>query len=101
MKLPIDVVPDTSPPKFRWRQVVSTPVGDRTVDYEGELPPSVEVAVALLVSIVKQLALDNADLREQIKKAEEAELVYDAATRSKREEQKQKLLSSRKDKGAG
>ncbi len=55
MKLPIDVVPGTNPPKFRWGQSVNTPSGKRMVEYEGPLPPSVEEAVVELVKSTGRL----------------------------------------------
>jgi len=63
MNLPIDVIPDTSPPRFRWRQTVSTPLGDRVVDHEGELPSTVEEAVIILIAITKQQAQEIIGLR--------------------------------------
>lgn len=63
MKLPINMVPGSNPPLFRWRQVVDTPVGKRWIENEGMLPPSVEVAVASLIGIANRLALDNEKLR--------------------------------------
>lgn len=53
--LPIDVVPGTDPPLFRWRHTVSTPAGPRTVDCGGPLPPSVEGAVRELIGRARQL----------------------------------------------
>lgn len=66
MDLPIDVVPGTSPPRFRWTYVIDTPVGKRCSTEEGNLPPSMEKAVEALVMLAKRLLKDNADLREKI-----------------------------------
>lgn len=66
MAIPIDVVPDTNPPKFRWRQVVDSIAGIRVVDHEGTLPPTVEVAVVGLIDMAKELMGDNAILRGQV-----------------------------------
>jgi hypothetical protein len=63
MNLPIDIIPNTAPPKFHWRQTVNTPVGARTVEYDGELPATVEQAVVDLIGIAKQLAAENEALR--------------------------------------
>ena len=60
--MPIDVIAG-NPPKFRWRQTVSTPVGTRVVEHEGLIPPSLEGAVASLIGIAKQLAAENEALR--------------------------------------
>ena len=62
MNLPIDVIGSSSPPRFRWRQVVETPVGKRTQEYDGVLPPNLESAVEALVMIAKQLDKENTAL---------------------------------------
>ena len=66
MNLPIDVVPGTSPPRFRWRQEDSTPVGDKVVEHEGSLPPAIEAAVARLVEVARQLLADKAGLQKTV-----------------------------------
>lgn len=66
MNLPIDVIPNSVPPRFTWRQVVETPSGPRVIEHEGTLQPSVEMAVASLVGIVKQLALENEKLKNSL-----------------------------------
>lgn len=55
MNLPIDRILNTTPPRFRWRQVIDTPIGKKTVEHEGLVPPSMEMAVEALVMIAKQL----------------------------------------------
>ena len=65
-KLPIDLVPDTNPPRFRWRQMVDTPAGYRVIEQEGMLPPSIDRSVEELVKMAKQLLADNVLLRGQI-----------------------------------
>lgn len=64
IELPIDVVPGRGPPRFRWRQMVSSPVGTKWVNHEGPLPPSVEEAVAALVRLAKQQAAEIEELRK-------------------------------------
>lgn len=56
MGLPIDLIPGTSPPRFRWRQTLTTPIGTRVVDHEGRLPLILEGAVLELIGIAKQRA---------------------------------------------
>ncbi len=58
MKLPIDVVPDSRPLSFRWQQVVHTPWGIAVQECEGPLSPSCEQAVADLVALAKQQAIE-------------------------------------------
>lgn len=53
MNLPIDLIPDTSPPKFRWRQVVKTIGSIQVIEHEGHLTPSVEDAVVSLIHMLK------------------------------------------------
>lgn len=63
--LPIDVVPNTDPPIFRWRQLVSN-WGDgqsEWVEHEGTLPPTCERAVVDLIVIAKRLQEENIRLR--------------------------------------
>ena len=66
IKLPIDVVPRTNPPIFRWIQVVDTPNGWRTVEHEEALPSTVEKAVAHLIKIARQLITANVAMQAQI-----------------------------------
>lgn len=63
VRLPIDIVPGTNPPMFRWKQAVSTPNGTSVVDHEAQLPVTVEVSVQRLIRVTKQLLLENAALR--------------------------------------
>ena len=65
-KLPIDLVPDTNPPRFRWRQMVDTLAGYRVIEQEGMLPPSIDRSVEELVKMAKQLLADNILLRGQL-----------------------------------
>lgn len=66
MKLPIDVIANTNPPRFVWRQLTPTMDGLRVVECDGTLPPSVEGAVVALVALVKQQAQEIAGLQKQI-----------------------------------
>lgn len=65
MNLPIDIIPGTNPPKFRWRQTVSTPNGLRVVDHTGNLPPTVEGAVLLLITLARQWSFELADQKKE------------------------------------
>lgn len=64
--LPIDVVPNTSPPRFRWSQMIQTPTGPRMIEHEGVLPPSVEGAVLSLITLAKRRQKDNDTLHERV-----------------------------------
>jgi hypothetical protein len=69
-QLPIEQVPHSNPPRFRWKYVADTPNGKMVVDQEGALPPSMEVAMQRMISITKQLLLENAALHGKIKAME-------------------------------
>lgn len=66
MQLPIEVIPGSRPPRFRWRYLADTPNGRQAVEQEGSLPPSMEGAMQRLISLVKQLQTENAGLQEQV-----------------------------------
>lgn len=63
MNLPIDLVPASRPPVFRWRQLVNSPIGPRSVEHEGQLQASVEDAIISLIGIAKQLSKECAELK--------------------------------------
>lgn len=68
MKLPIEHVPGTSPPKFVYHQIVSTfHGGPQSVRYETCVPTSLEPALCDLIAITKQLAAENARLKSGAK----------------------------------
>lgn len=62
--LPIEVVPNSRPPRFCWQQRVQTPAGTTTVQHEGQLPPTVEDAVVELIGKVSCLDDINEHLRK-------------------------------------
>ena len=62
MNLPIDVVPRTDPPIFRWRHTV----GATVQECEGLLPAGVEQAVVDLVQVAKRAMMDNAMLTGRV-----------------------------------
>ncbi len=66
MKLPIDVVPNTNPPTFRWTQTVGTLGADAVQDCEGMLPPSCERAVEAVIKIARTALEDNVILRSKM-----------------------------------
>lgn len=66
MNLPIEMVPDSNPPRFRWRRVVDTPLGSKVITCEGSLPASVEGPVATVIGIVQQLHYENNRLKAEL-----------------------------------
>ena len=66
MNLTIDQIPNTDPPKFRWKRRISTPIGMQTLDCEGMLPVAVETAVAQLIRDAKELLLENRKLKSAV-----------------------------------
>lgn len=71
-QLPIDVIPGTNPPRFRWRLKVDTIAGPKVVESEGLVLPSIESALVELISMVKKLQLENAVLRQAEKQQRES-----------------------------
>lgn len=71
MKLPIDVVPNSRPLRFKWRQTVHNLSGTSVVELEGHLPPTVEQAVKELIEQFKEKCGEVQELtkltREQAK----------------------------------
>ncbi len=66
MILPIDLVPNVHPPRFKWKQIVTTPVGNQTVAHEGRLPPAVELAVMDLIRVAHRQELEITKLQETV-----------------------------------
>lgn len=69
MQLPIDVIPNSNPPRFKWSQVVETINGRQVVECEGGLPSSVEKSVADLIAMTKTLKEENRQLQERLDEA--------------------------------
>lgn len=65
-QLPIDVVPNTNPPRFKWRRSVNTMIGKKTVDCDGALPPQVEDSVRDVIALVRDQEREIERLREQV-----------------------------------
>lgn len=65
MNLPIDMIPGTTPRRFKWRQTVTTPAGPKVVDFDGTLPTTVEESVMLLIGIAKQQAKEIETLKKR------------------------------------
>lgn len=53
MKLPIEHIANTNPPRFRWRH----DVGGRAVECEGTVPPPLEGALCDLVALAQAAAV--------------------------------------------
>ncbi len=62
MKLPIELVANTNPPKFRWWQTVN---GSR-IRHEGSVSPNMEVALMQLIIGCMKQAEEIVKLRKQI-----------------------------------
>lgn len=52
--LPIDVVPNTAPPQFRWSQVLDGFGGKQTLQHVGSVYPSMESALIEVVAMAKR-----------------------------------------------
>lgn len=66
MTLPIELIPNSNPPKFRWQQIVDTPAGLRTVSHIGVVPLSIENSLIRLVKLTMQQAQEIIGLRRQV-----------------------------------
>ncbi len=66
MNLPIDVIPNSKPPRFRWKQAVSTPNGTKIIEYEGSVMLTIEQPLLELLALVRQQHLDNVELRKKL-----------------------------------
>lgn len=66
MKLPIDLIPNSHPPRFRWVQVVRTLGISTAVTHTGTLPTNVEDAVAKLVMMCKSQQEEIEVLRKKL-----------------------------------
>ena len=82
MNPPIERISGTNPPRFRWRQKLSTPFGDRVIDHEGMLAPTVEGALVEMIELVRRQAQEivglhrvNGELTDRVAALEAAESV--------------------------
>ena len=65
--LPIDIVPGYNPPVFKLKQVVDTLNGKQVREHQDAMPVTIEVAMTRLISVTKQLLMENASLHGEIK----------------------------------
>lgn len=66
MNLPIEIIPNTNPPQFKWKQVVNTINGTAEQECSGLLPPSIDNVVKQLLFICKSTIKDNIQLQKQV-----------------------------------
>lgn len=68
MQLPIDIVPNSQPRAFKWRQTISNIGGDgyKVIECNGSLPVSVERAVEDLIHLTKKLLKENEYLHGKV-----------------------------------
>ena len=71
MKLPIEIIPNTNPPRFKWEQVFDATGNPRIVQCEGVFPASMESAVAALIGYAKARDAQLADAEARIHALEE------------------------------
>lgn len=65
MKLPIDVIPNTRPVRFRWKTRMDSLIGVVDQDMEGSLPATVEKAVADLITLCKRQQQEIVSLKKE------------------------------------
>ncbi len=66
MNLPIDHIPGTNPPKFKWKQTVVTLTGSHTSECEGMVQITIEKALLELIGLAKQQEKEIIGLQKQI-----------------------------------
>lgn len=66
MPLPIELIPGTRPPRFRWCQTISTLAGNRIISHEGTISTSLEDAVAELIELAQKQTDQIAILKQQV-----------------------------------
>lgn len=71
MELPIDIVPGTEPPKFKWRMKVDTIAGVHTQVIEGRLQAGMDIAVAELIALTKRQDKEISTLKARLECASE------------------------------
>lgn len=59
MKLPIEVIPNTDPPQFRWQRTLDTLDGEREATHEGTVPCHLEAALVELIEVAHKLQRVN------------------------------------------
>ena len=84
MKLPIEVIPNSRPQRFRWKQTVSTPSGPRAIEYEGTMPATVEAALKELITLANTLVEQRDRLLRELE--ESASAVTPPATSSSKKQ---------------
>lgn len=71
MRLPIELIPDTDPPLFRWTRAVDGIAGEMQAAHEGAVPPHLEGALVALIKVATKLNKDNERLCAQLLKCQE------------------------------
>lgn len=87
--LPIDKIDGTSPPRFKWKQTVSTPVGRTVVEHSGMVHMTLEEALINLIILAKQQG-------KQIKELQQTINTFTTASAAKRAEKLEELEKAEK-----
>lgn len=65
MKLPIQRIPNTTPPQFIYYQTINLPQGGvQSIQHTGCVPPAMEASLCGLIRIAQQLAKENTTLKK-------------------------------------
>lgn len=66
MKLPIERIPGSIPPRFVYEQKVTLPQGPvHVMQYETTVPIAIEAALCELLAIAHELARENRKLKQE------------------------------------
>lgn len=66
MALPIEVVQNSYPVRFRWRQWLTSPIGETMQECEGTLPLGATQALVELIAITNRQEKEIAELKEHL-----------------------------------
>lgn len=72
-KLPIDIIPNTRPQRFKWHTRGDILTGARAQDFEATLPAYIEKQVMELIALVKRQQEEIETLKSQLAQYDELE----------------------------
>lgn len=94
MKLPIRLILNTDPPKFKWTQEIETLAGRSTVEHEGTVMLSMEGALMELIDLAERQAKELATLKRRVEGPDG--LMDIMATQAKHNEELKKQIETMK-----
>lgn len=71
MKLPIELIPNTDPPKFKWTRRSDSIIGEVEATHEGSVPSHLEEALVALIRLTVCLKKENEHMCNQLIKCKQ------------------------------